>query len=57
MKTRALAAAISLLLIISFVLAVPWYVLIAAAAGQAGEDGMVRVDGTRFVVGDGDRTV
>ncbi|KAM0928143.1 hypothetical protein ACQ4PT_002299 [Festuca glaucescens] len=56
MRPRAPAAAISLLLI-SFLLAVPWHGLIAAEAGQAGDDGMVRVDGTRFVVGDGDRTV
>jgi mannan endo-1,4-beta-mannosidase len=34
-------------------LAVPWH----AAAAADDDGGMVRVDGTRFVVGDGDRTL
>lgn len=53
MRPRAPAAAITLLLV-PFLLAVPWHGLITAVAA---EDGMVRVDGTRFVVGDGNRTV
>lgn len=54
MKTQAPAAAISIHLV-CFLLAVPWHGGLVAA--DDGEDGMVRVDGTRFVVGDGDRTV
>jgi mannan endo-1,4-beta-mannosidase len=50
MRPRPLAAVIGLLLLL---LAVPWH----AAAASDDDGGMVRVDGTRFVVGDGDRTL
>uniref|UniRef100_A0ACD5XE62 Uncharacterized protein n=1 Tax=Avena sativa TaxID=4498 RepID=A0ACD5XE62_AVESA len=53
MRPRAAAAVISVLLLT----AVPWHGATASAAATAGEDGMVRVEGTRFVVGDGDRTL
>ena len=56
MRTRAPAAAISLLLL-SILLAVPWHVSSYSGEADDGDHGMVRVDGTRFVVGDGDRTV
>ncbi|XP_044949645.1 mannan endo-1,4-beta-mannosidase 3-like [Hordeum vulgare subsp. vulgare] len=52
MRPRPPALVISLLFLL--VLAVPWH---AAAVGGDLDGGMVRVDGTRFVAGDGDRTV
>ncbi|CAM0877524.1 unnamed protein product [Alopecurus aequalis] len=56
MRVREPAAAIGLLIILlSVLLAALWHVSASAAAGK--DDGMVRVDGTRFVVGSGDRTV
>lgn len=58
MTPREPAAAIGLLLlsVAVLLLGAPWHVA-ARASAREDDDGMVRVDGTRFVVGDGDRTV